>query len=158
MYAQSHNRTLNTTRHIESSVGRLFSGDSCILVPRVNFSNKAPPTIKKHYLTNFSLGHPITSHNITRLSSTINHPSEPSRRQLFLGRQAISLHPLAFILSETPPAIVPCAAITKNCYGWGARLHFPAMVSASDSCTLDFICGHAGTTDNHPIASAYCRE
>jgi hypothetical protein len=41
--AQSHNRRLNTKRHIESSVRRLFSGDSCILVPRVNFTNKAPP-------------------------------------------------------------------------------------------------------------------
>jgi hypothetical protein len=76
-YAQSHNRTLNRKRRIESSVSRLFSGDSCIFVPRVNFTNKAPPIIKT--LTNFRLSHifhlshshpssavqPSTSHHIT---------------------------------------------------------------------------------------------
>jgi hypothetical protein len=62
-YAKSCNRTLNTNRHIESSVGRLFSGDSCILVPHLNFTNKAPPIIKT--LTNFGLSrffaHPLSS-------------------------------------------------------------------------------------------------
>jgi hypothetical protein len=74
-YAQSHNRRLNTKRHIESSVHRLFSGDSCILVPCVNFTNKAPPIIKntnKHSRT--SRRH--IYHHIP--PSSINHDNPPS--------------------------------------------------------------------------------
>jgi hypothetical protein len=55
-----------TERYIESSVGRLFSGDSCILhlVP-FNFTHKAPPIIKNIHLsppTPTSHAAPITSH------------------------------------------------------------------------------------------------
>jgi hypothetical protein len=87
-YAKSCNRTLNTNRHIESSVGRLFSCDSCILVSHLNFTNKAPPIIKT--LTNFGLrhffAHPLSSslisshqdhtssHIITSPSSSICRP------------------------------------------------------------------------------------
>jgi hypothetical protein len=65
--------------------------------------------------------------------------SEPSRRQLSLDGQAISVHMPASILSETPHAIIiQCVAIIQNCHGWEHAIHFPTVVLSS-SDTLDFI-------------------
>jgi hypothetical protein len=34
-------------------------------------------------------------------------------------------------------------------------IHFLVVVQASDSGTLDFVCGHGNNCYNHPIASAH---
>jgi hypothetical protein len=126
-YAQSHNRRMNTKRHIESSVRRLFSGDSCILVPRVNFTKKAPPIIKT--LTNFRLRHIFSqpcspSHSLihtppTRTSTipsqhqsptSINHDTAISPPAMNIITSA-HLHPFTNV-----PAHRPMCSICPDCH------------------------------------------
>jgi hypothetical protein len=155
-YAQSRNRTLNTKRHIKSSVHRLFSDDSCIFIPRVNFTNKAPPIIKT--LTNFSLGSywllsifsqpSIPSIIIFHLQSTMTTlraitPTAISRPTSNIISSA-HLHPFTnvpvhHLMCSVHPRLsrLPWLRITPSILLSCLRLRV-----TPDSSALDFICGH----------------
>jgi hypothetical protein len=128
-YAQSCNRTLNTNRHIESSVGGLFSCDSCILVRHLNFTNKAPPIIKT--LTNFSHSHffHLPVHTATPMQTHHNHDDdpEPSRRWLFLIQQPLFNRPPPFILLPTSPPIIVHVRLSSTATTMGTNHPFQKL-------------------------------
>jgi hypothetical protein len=144
-YTQSRNRTLNTKDILNPLYVDYFQV-TLALVPHVNFTNKAPPIIKK--ITNFSppfFSQPPLSH-----SSFTSHPSssKPSHLQIFLGRVPTSniisissthLHPF----TNVPTHHLMCSVRPDCHHGWGARHPF----CCSGACewlqtpVLNFICG-----------------
>jgi hypothetical protein len=83
---------------------------------------------------------------LTTTHHTINHvdplsPSRPPRWQ-FRSGQWILFHPPASILSPTSPPIVQCAAFIQTAMVEEHTIHFLVVVRASDSGTINFVCGH----------------